>query len=137
MKKFIIPIIAILLVNCSGGLKLSDDGTPEKTFVTSFLNLMIEEERDYEQMREFISPSYLIEKNAHDYKVNSYFPVGFSVDSYNEGVIITQIWGEDKSWVHQLTFKVVIENEKYYLYPSSNDGEWIDPWFGINAYIND
>lgn len=136
MKKLLI-FITIILVNCSGGLKLSSDGEPEKAFVKSFLTLMLQDERDYDEMRKFIASSFLKENNAESCKVNSYFPIDFSIDSYDEGIIVSKIWGENKSWVHKLTFKVVIENEKYYLYPGGIDGEWVDPWINIETYVNE
>ncbi|MBN2571815.1 MAG: hypothetical protein JXA68_06775 [Ignavibacteriales bacterium] len=137
MKKLLLPIFTFILFNCSGGLELSSDGAPEKQFVSAFLDIMIEEERDYDKMMEFLSPSFIEENSVSNFKVNSYFPTGYSIDSYSDGVTKAQIWGEEKSWVHLLTFKVVIENEKYYLYPGGASDEWIDPWFEVETYINE
>jgi len=109
----------------------------EKDFVRKFINDMIDDSE--EKMMNYISPDYIRDNyiTLSDYEVNAYYPVDFIIDSYNAdtGIVKAKIWGEDKGWIHGLDFKVVIENDKFYLYPGSHSDAYIDPWYKVNAYL--
>ncbi len=143
MKKPAIILIAIFLpvvfASCTVN-KLSKKGVPEKKIVTDLLDMFVGSfTPDAAKMMKFISPKYIAE-NKLDLKflqVNTYSPEGYKVLSYDSetGTIKTEIWGEDKEWVHALVFKVVMENKKLYLYPGRYSKSFIDPWFKVQAYI--
>lgn len=117
------------------GINITFDNA--KDFVNSFLNEMISDSDD--KLMDYISPAYISNNylSVSDYQVNKYYPVDYTIDSYNAdtGIVKTRIWGEDKGWIHGLDFKVVWENERYYLYPSSHSEDYIDPWYNANTYI--
>jgi len=111
--------------------------TDEKDFVKEFISKMIDDSDDL--LMDYISPNYISNNylTVNDYEVNKYYPVDFIIDSYNSntGIVTARIWGEDKGWIHSLDFKVVVENEQYYLYPGSHSDSYIDPWYKANAYV--
>ncbi len=120
---------------------VTGSGNLEKDFVTKFLDYMISDENEDKYKRDLISKGYIdaYDLNIKDFKINTYFPVGYEIESYDPstGIVSTQVWGEDKGWVHRLTFKIVKENGKMYFYPSRHSDEYIDPWHKAETYINE
>jgi len=83
----------------------------KKELVDKICNAMVNSNDDFgTAMRLYIAPSYY-KSNSIDpftYQVNSYSPKGYSVGSVDSrGYIKAKIWGTDRGWVHELTFKVV------------------------------
>ncbi|MBI1221461.1 MAG: hypothetical protein GC180_02560 [Bacteroidetes bacterium] len=91
------------------------------------------------EMRLYIAPSYYKRENIDpfSYKVNSYSPVGYSLESYSGNIIKVKIWGEDRGWVHELTFKVVEESGLYYVMPGKyySETKYVDPWYSVETYV--
>ncbi len=108
-----------------------------KDIVNSFLDDMIN--NSDESLMDYISPSYISNNylSVSDYEVNKYYPVDYIIISYDSdtGIVKSRIWGEDKGWIHGLDFKVVWENGRYYLYPSSHSDSYIDPWYKAETYL--
>ncbi len=143
MKKSIVIciIFSILGFSCSTA-KLTKTGDAEKKYVSTFLSYMVQSTGpQYKKMMECISPAYIKKNNINtaEYKVDNYTIWGYSVESYsqNDGLVVTKIWGENKKWVHQVTFKLVKENGKLYLEPSKYSDTYIDPWDSVKTYINE
>lgn len=115
----------------------------EKTeLVEKILDNMVSDEDDNfgTEMRLYIAPSYY-KKNDIDpfvYLVNAYSPSGFSIESVDgNGVVKAKIWGSDRSWVHELTFKVVEENGLLYVMPGKHhsETEYVDPWYSVRTDV--
>ncbi|MEI6122674.1 MAG: hypothetical protein WCQ95_03525 [Bacteroidota bacterium] len=143
MKKSIVLILVLSLFGfaCSTA-KLTKTGDTEKKYVSDFLSYMDHKDKpQYKNMMDCISPSYIKKNtiNISNYKVNNYSIWGYSVDSYSQydGMVVAKIWGEDKKWIHELTFKLVKEKGKLYLLPSKHSEDYIDPWFLVKTYINE
>ncbi|HPD64645.1 MAG TPA: hypothetical protein P5050_04560 [Bacteroidia bacterium] len=129
----------------SGGSKYTEPSVqknmPEKSLsvVKMFLDYMIA--GNQEMMKDLISPDFK-KANKLDkatYRVNNYGLTGFVIFAYNDAKkqFTCHIWGSEKSWVHELVFTVAEVKGKWYIVPSSFDGEWVDPWTSVNAYVNE
>lgn len=107
--------------------------------VRLFLEYMIDGDQD--NMKELISPDFKKKHNLQkkSYRVNNYGLKGFVVFAYDNAKkqFTAHIWGDNKSWVHELTFVVEEIKGKWYIVPSSFDGEWVDPWTSVRSYINE
>lgn len=104
---------------------------------------MVYEQSSFDSdMRLYIAPSYY-KKFSIDpfvFLVNRYSPVGYSIESVdNRGIVKAKIWGENGSWVHELTFKVVEENGLLYVMPGKHhpETEYVDPWFSARTSITE
>jgi hypothetical protein len=91
------------------------------------------------EMKTLNNPAYL-EKNRltnADFKINSFAIADFIVFGYqaNEILVIANVWGNDETWAHELTFKIIQSNGQYYLEPGSLSGLWIDPWWKAKLRI--
>jgi len=143
MKRQILLLFILLFVvsACGAGNRLSREGTGEKEFVSRFLNLMTNSYDNDEEMIAFLAPSYITANNItlDKFNVNAYSPTGFSIQAYDPktGIITTRIWGEDRSWVHEVLFKLVIENDQLYLMPGRHSESFVDPWFEVHSYITE
>ncbi|MCK9613074.1 MAG: hypothetical protein PHR81_02555 [Bacteroidales bacterium] len=143
MKKAVLFLCSTLfsLTACQTS-KLSVNGDTEKQFTATYINYMDHANGPkYKKLMDGLSPEY-IKKNDIDkekYKVNNYSVWGFSIDSYDnkEGLIVTKIWGEEKRWMHRLTFKIVKEKGKMYMMPSKHSDAYIDPWYKVDTYIKE
>lgn len=115
----------------------------EKTeLVEKILYGMVYEKESFEtDMQIYIAPSYYKANNLVPsvYKVNSYSPVGYSIESSRNGIVIAKIWGSDRGWVHELTFKVVTESGLLYVMPGEHyeSVEYVDPWFSVRTSITE
>ncbi len=104
--------------------------------------MVYEKETFDKDMRLYIAPSYY-KKYSIDpfvFLVNSYTPFGYSIESVDsKGIVTAKIWGEDRAWVHELTFKVVEENGLLYVMPGKHypDTEYVDPWFSVRTSITE
>ncbi len=139
MRILAIISLVVLVSACSSTQKLSKKGQSEIQYVEKFIEGM----KDFgdDKLGAFIAPSYL-ENNKLDlseYQINTYMPAGYEVKEWdkNAGIATTLIWGEDKGWVHRLTFKVVKESGKMYLYPMKHSDDFIHPWHSVETYIKD
>ena len=142
MKKSILIsiVVAIMGFACST-TKLSKSGDTEKKFVSTFLSYLNHDTGpQYKEMMNCISPSYILLNNINTatYKVNNYAIWGFAIQSYaqRQHRVVVTICGEEKKWVHQLTFKLGKENGKLYLIPSKHSDTYIDPWDDVKTYVN-
>jgi hypothetical protein len=130
---------AWIFFSCSF-IKFSTDGTKEKEFVTDFITLMMTPDfPDYTKMLGYIAPSF-IEANNIDIetcRVNNYSVHGYSVISWDKStaLVTCHIWGKDKLFTHEILFKIVIENRKFWLMPSKYEDNWIYPWHNVKTYI--
>lgn len=141
MKKIIILcLIALFAIACSTS-KFTSDGAKEKKYIDVFLTYMdVDNGPEYQNMMNCISPKYIKEKGIEvtDYKVDNYSITGHSIESYtSEGYVVAKIWGKNRSWVHELTFKLSIEGGKIYIYPSGNSDSYIYPWWERITYIDE
>lgn len=103
---------------------------------------MCYERDEYEsEMRLYIAPSYYRKESIDpfEYKVNRYSPVAYSVESYSGNTIKVLIWGEDRGWVHELTFRIVEENGLTYVMPGKHyEGtKYVDPWYSVRTNVED
>jgi len=110
-----------------------------KKTVSDFLDAMVIQDQD--AMKAFISPEFK-EKNKTEevtYRINNYGVTGFIVYKFDKSnnILTAHIWGSSKNWVHELTFTLSKEGGKWYIVPSSFDGEWIDPWTKVIPYVNE
>ncbi len=138
---FIGIVIMIFLNSCTTS-KSSKNGDAEKQFVTKFLTYMDHETGPKrEEMMSCISPSYINDQgiDVHKMKVNNYSIWGFSIDYFvaDKGLVVVKVWGQNKSWTHQLEFKVVKEKGKLYLMPSSHNDDYIEPWYSKKTFIKE
>ena len=137
MKKWYTGIIiCYCLISCTTSSKVSKSGFSEIDYVSGFINLMMHN-ADQPSLMNYISPEYMKENNLNraDYKVNTYSPVDFRIENYINGRVYVKIWGENRSWVHRLTFQVVKENGKLYLKPGKHTESKIDPWYRAETYL--
>lgn len=125
----------VVKTNVIGGVTKNKDAREE--IVIKILDKMTYDKTDFaESMRLYIAPSYFTRNrlNAYDYKVNSYSPVGYEIVSNNgNGTIVARIWGSNKTWVHELTFRIVSENSLYYAMPGKHytGTLYVDPWYSV------
>lgn len=141
MKKHLLLILAILFAASCNTSKLSTSGENEKKFISNFLTYMDKGSGpDYQGMMNCISPEYIREHgiDVTGYKVDNYTVWGFSIESYStDGLIVTKIWGKDREWVHELTFKLRKEKGKLYIVPSEFADQYISPWWTRKTYIRE
>ena len=133
--------LAWVLTSCKTA-SFTSSGEDEKKFVSDFIAFMYHDSGPkYQEMMNALSPEYIkVNKiDISDYKVNNYSVWGFSIVSYNagEGLVIAKIWGENRRWVHELTFKLRREKGKLYLVPSAHSESYIDPWYSVRSYIKE
>lgn len=116
--------------------------TDKKEFVEYFLSEM--KKTSFENaglLKDFISPSYLKEVNVPEgWKVDSYHPDDYLVKSVDEttGIVVANIWFNDTYWKqHQLTFKVVSEEGRLYLWgnQTGSDKKYVDPWIEAKLWL--
>jgi hypothetical protein len=141
MKRILALIfIALVAVSC-GTSKFSKTGDKEKKFISDFLECMDHGSGPkYTEMMDAISPMYIKEKNINKsmYKVDNYTIWGYSIETYtNDGLVSAKVWGEDRKWVHLLTFKLRHEGGKLYLIPSDHSDSYIYPWWERKTYIKE
>ena len=137
----IVMLLFFVVTACGTSNKLSREGVDEQEFVGRFLTLMINSYDNDQEMVAYLAPSYL-KDNAivlDTYHVNSYSPVGFSIEEYNakDGLVRTLIWGDERSWVHEVIFKLVKEDAQLYLMPGRHSESFVDPWFEVHSYIEE
>lgn len=143
MKKITLSFVIIaLLISAGCSDKFSRSGEKEKQFITNFLNLMNQENgRQYTKMMNYISKKYIADNgiDIKKYKVDNYSIYGFEIISYDmrNGLIVTKVWGKEKSWIHQLTFKLSKERGKLYLVPMKHSDSYIKPWYEAKTYIRE
>jgi heptaprenylglyceryl phosphate synthase len=115
-------------------------GASEKEFITKFISYMENVSPDYEGLMNSVSPEYIRTHNIDKslYKVDNFFVTGKSIEEYSaEGYVIVKIWGEGRSWVHQLTFKLTREKGKLYIMPSAHSEKYITPWWDKKQYVKE
>jgi ABC-type glycerol-3-phosphate transport system substrate-binding protein len=142
MKKFLLIIFALLIAGAGVYGQASPSGKKEKKLVEKFLTYMQGEKAPaYDKMMKSISKEYIKENNlkVEDYKVDNYTIHGHSIEAYNAatGIVTAKVWGEDRSWVHRLFFKVVKEGGKLYIFPSGHSDAYIFPWWDRETYIKE
>lgn len=142
MKKTLIALtLLVMLCNACKTTKVTKVSDAEN-YVKTFLGYMDQKEGPKRQeMLDCIAPSYITANNLNtgNYKVNNYAIWGFSIESYepSTGFVITRVWGDGKTWIHELTFKVVKEKGKLYLMPGKHSDAYIDPWFVVKTYVKE
>ena len=114
----------------------------EAAFVYDFLSIWIDDASNDDKLMEYISPKYLKKNNlnASNYNVNLYYPVNFKIKAYDKenSIVTVLIWGENKKWIHKLTFKVVREDGKLFLYPSQyTTSMYIYPWTELETNVSE
>jgi len=141
MKFSILCLITAAIISSCGLTKLSSDGINEKEFTSCFIDLMkAENSPDYRKMMDYIAPSYIKANNIiniENCKVNNYNVHEYNMICWDQpsGIITYHIWGKDKLWTHEVSFKIVIENKKLWLMPSKHEDNWIDAWHKVKTFI--
>jgi len=86
----------------------------------------------------YISKEYFESRwlNPDDFDVNFYNPSEFRILKVKIPYIDVEIIGGTESkWTKQLRFKVVREQDRFFLFPSRAEktayGNWVDPWWAI------
>jgi hypothetical protein len=141
MKKVIgIILIALITFSCKTA-QFSSTGDKEKKFISDFLSCMSKDNGPkYKEMMDCISPKYIKDNNINvtNFKVDNYTLWGYSIESYTKGGMITaKVWGQNREWVHLLTFKLSKEGGKTYLVPSEHSDTYISPWWERKTYIKE
>jgi hypothetical protein len=141
MKKiFGLMIILMIAASCNTA-KFSTTGDKEKKYIDNFLSLMGKDnEPKYTELMKCISPKYIKDNNINTsaFKVDNYTNWGHSIESYSDkGLVIAKIWGQDRGWVHKLTFKLSKEKGKLYIVPSAHSENYISPWWEKQTYIKE
>lgn len=140
--RILLIIVSVASLLACGTSKFSKNGTKEKEFITKLCGYMDHEKGPmYKELMNCISPEY-IKTNGLDisnYKVNNYGVYGSSIESFiaKTGVMKVKIWGENRSWVHLLEFKLVKESGKLYVIPGRHSESYIDPWYSVESYIKE
>jgi hypothetical protein len=139
MKKILLILAACVLAFTCNAQKFSSKGTKEKKFVGTFISYM-QSGPDYAKLMDCISPEYIRKNGIEEskFKVDNYQVWGYSLESYSrDGLVTLKIWGDKRSWVHQLTFKLSKEKGKLYIVPSAFTHDYISPWWERKAYIKE
>ncbi|MCD4828504.1 MAG: hypothetical protein K8R90_03625 [Candidatus Cloacimonetes bacterium] len=114
-------------------------GQEEKALVDEFLQKMIDDYYNEPLLLSYISPAYCRQKgiDKDDYSCNAYGLESFVVGKIDPATreVEAIILGEDEDWAHKLTFKIVDENGRMYLWPGSNSDSYIDPWFKLETGV--
>jgi len=114
-------------------------GTKEKDFVEEFLQHMIDDYNDEALLLGYVSPAYCSQNGLKkkDYNCNAYSPESFTVGKYDPatGTVEAIIVGTDQNWGHRLTFKIVRENGRLYLWPGHHSDSYIDPWYSVETNV--
>lgn len=142
MKKHLTYLSALLILtiySCATSTGLSRRGTAEKAFVESFLMEM--QLGNVDSLMNYMSPKFLKRaKPPEDAVVNIFMIEGFEIEDYNKdyGYVTAVIWGKNRDWEHRLTFQVVKENDRLYLWSEDKEFEYayINPWIHVESYIN-
>lgn len=139
MKKLILIVAGLLLICAAQAQGFSSKGAKEKKFIGTLLEYM-KAGPDYAGLMNCVSPAY-IEKNKinkADYKVDNYSLYGYSFEKYSrDGMVTVKIWGENRGWVHKLSFKLSKEKGKFYVVPSKFENNYITPWWERETYIKE
>lgn len=135
-----------LYITYSGSTVVDENTTtgnsPQEKLVSDFIDIWVNDSGNDDKLMEFISPKYLKDNNLKksEYNVNLYYPKGFAIKSFDDktGRVTVNVWGENKTWVHKLVFKVVKEGSKYYFYPSQfTTSMYIYPWESVETNVTD
>lgn len=125
--------------NKNDDYSLSSSGYDEKEMVEEILQIMVDQNSASSALKKYIAPSYYSNNNLSkdSYLIDNYSPVGFTIKSYNSstGLVVTEIWGKDEGWIHELTFKMVKEYGSLYVYPEKHSDSYIKPWYSVRTYI--
>lgn len=133
--------IALIAVSCSTS-KFTAAGDKEKKFVSDFISYMDKDKGpQYTQLMNCISPEYLKDSctDKAGYKVDNIKNIfGQSIERYSkDGMVDVRIWGQDRIWVHILTFKLSKEKGKLYIVPSSHSNNYITPWWSRQNFVRE
>jgi hypothetical protein len=141
MKRILGFIFIALIAASCGTAKFSTTGDKEKKYIDDFLSLMGKDnEPKYTELMKCISPKYIKDNNLNTsvFKVDNYSTWGHSIETYTaKGMITAKIWGQNREWVHLLTFKLSKENGKLYIVPSAHSESYISPWWERQTYIKE
>lgn len=107
-----------------------------KRFAQEMINSKVEG-----NLENYIAPSIVKANNFSDDKhlINKYSPKGFEIKSEKGNTVICNIWGSNKSWEHELTFKMMQENGTWYftpVYDPEYSSDYIDLWVSVKSYVN-
>jgi len=118
------------------------DPSEGAVFLTEFLTLWYYANRDKkEQMKDFLAPSFLEKEQLNDqlYMVDKFVPAGCKVYKKEGDEYWAYVWGTGYFWAKQLKFKLVTENGKLYILPSTVKkgafGPTVKPWQYVNKEI--
>jgi hypothetical protein len=141
LKKAILIFIIILITASCTTSRFSTSGDEEKKFISNFLSYMDHSsEPAYDDMMRCISHQY-ISKNKIDkahFKVDNYTIWGYSIEDYhNDGKVTAKVWGNERGWIHLLTFKLSKESGKLYIVPSQHSTDYISPWWERQTYVKE
>lgn len=143
MKNIFIAFTAILF---SGTLlaqtnNWNSDKLNKRDVVKRFAQEMVNSKVEG-NLENYIAPSIVKANNFSDDKhlINKYSPKGFEIKSEKGNTVICNIWGSNKSWEHELTFKMMQENGTWYftpVYDPESSTQYIDLWVSVRSYINE
>lgn len=142
MKRYLLISLIALFAMSSSQAFAQKSGKKQIAFVSTFLTYMDHEKGPkYTEMMGCISPEYIKKNNidVNETKVNNYSVWGYKIMSFDAktNIVVARIWGENKKWMHELTFKILKEGKKMYFDPSEYSDGYIDPWYTVKTYIKD
>ncbi|MDD5571073.1 MAG: hypothetical protein PHD97_07940 [Bacteroidales bacterium] len=109
-----------------------------QSFLNNWKNI---NDNAYAEMRKYIPPSYIRNNNLNssDFKVNNYSIYGFKIFTYDtkKEFVKAYVWGENKSWIHEVVFQIIEENGKLYFNPSEIKYGYVYPWYSVKTSINE
>ena len=88
-------------------------------------------------LHQYIDPLFLGKEGliGDDYFVDAYSLHGYNVESYKDGIVTVLIWGEEKSWMHRLHFKLTKDKAQLFVVPSLYEDQYVTPWWTVDRDV--
>ena len=136
MNKFFKPLL-ILVVLFQVSLTYAK-GMSKKERVSSFIEEMINDKVS-SNLKNYLSSNTIniFDLKQGEDKVNTYSPNGYKIIREEGNLVVAEIWGKDKNWVHELTFKFEGKKNKWFFVVKDKPDEgYVNLWYSVKSYIN-
>jgi hypothetical protein len=71
-----------------------------------------------------------------DFKINTYAPNGFKITSNEGDLVQAYVWGENYSWIHQITFKTIRKKGRlYFPIKSVTANSYVNIWEEVKQNV--